>query len=151
MLSLNDKRRFNAVFKDIYPSELELKKTALSHLKAAYLDMDITVNQTNKQFHYTLYDKRNDFSFKVISMPNLKSNIPISPAYGVFYSQVVRLFRANNNLLGFINNVKALSEKLCNQNFNKANLFHQLNLFSKAYRSDILGKFWHFISAKDFY
>ena len=66
-------------------------------------------------------------------MPNLKSNIPISPAYGVFYSQVVRLFRANNNLLGFINNVKALSEKLCNQNFNKANLFHQLNLFSKAY------------------
>ena len=131
LLSLNDKRRFNAVFKDIYPSELELKKTALSHLKAAYLDMDITVNQTNKQFHYTLYDKRNDFSFKVISMPNLKSNIPISPAYGVFYSQVVRLFRANNNLLGFINNVKALSEKLCNQNFNKANLFHQLNLFRR--------------------
>ena len=105
--------------------------------------MDITVNQTNKQFHYTLYDKRNDFSFKVISMPNLKSNI--------LNSQVVRLFRANNNLLGFINNIKALSEKLCNQNFNKANLFHQLNLFSKAYRSDILGKFWHFISAKDFY
>ena len=70
---------------------------------------------------------------------------------GVFYSQIVRLFRANNNLLGFINNVKAHSEKLCNQNFNKANLFHQLNLFSKAYRSDILGKFWHFISAKDFY
>ena len=47
------------LFKDIYPSELELKKTALSHLKATYLDMDITFNQTNNQFHYTLYDNFN--------------------------------------------------------------------------------------------
>ena len=50
----------------------------------------------------------------------------------------------------FIKDVKDLSDKLCNQKFNKSNLFHQINLFSKA-SNEILEKFWRFISVKDFY
>ena len=151
LLSLNDKSLFSTVFKDIYPSELELKDTACSTAKSAYLDMDISVNQTSKKFQYTLYDKRNDFPFKVISMPNLRSNIPLAPAYGVFYSQVVRLFKANNSTSGFISNVKSLIYKLCNQNFNKANLLHQVNRFCKNYRSNLIGNYWQLLTAKQFY
>ena len=59
-------------------------------------------------------------------MPNLKSNIPISPTCGVISSQVVRLFKASNHLNIFIRNVKDRSKNIasCNQDFNKSNLFH---------------------------
>ena len=50
--------------------------------------------------------------------PNLSSNIPIYQVYGTFYSQVIRIFNANNTHELFINNINALIEKLCNQGFN---------------------------------
>jgi hypothetical protein len=38
--------------------------------------------------------KRDDFNFKIINFPNMCSNIPASPAYGVYISQLVRYARA---------------------------------------------------------
>ena len=66
-----------STYKDIHPNELDLRKTVISDLKAAYVDKDISVKKSRNKFKYTLYGKRNDFLFQVISMPNLKSNIPI--------------------------------------------------------------------------
>ena len=37
-----------------------------------------------------IYDKRDDFNFKIINFPNMCSNIPASPAYGVYISQLIR-------------------------------------------------------------
>ena len=68
---------------------MELKSTGTTSLHAAFLDMSIKA--TGDKFCYTLYDKRNDFGFKVISLPNLGSNIPVNQAYGTFYSQVIRI------------------------------------------------------------
>ena len=51
------------------------------------------------------------------------SNIPIKQAYGVFYSQIVRMFNANTEADLFIDNVKALMKKLCYQGFNLRQLF----------------------------
>ena len=50
-------------------------------------------------------------------MPNLTSNIPINQTYGVFYSQIVRIFDANTGANLFIDNLKALLSKLCYQGF----------------------------------
>ena len=151
LLTLNDNGHFKNIFKDIYPSELELKQTATSSLGASYLDMDIKVDEGSHKFGYTLYDKRNDFPFNVISMPNMRSNVPISPTYGVFYSQVIRIFKANNSFNDFINNIKTLVNKLVNQNFNVTTLYHNLNVFCKQFRSEIICKFSCFMSAKNFY
>ena len=38
-------------------------------------------------------DKRDDFDFPVVNYPYLSSNIPESPAYGVFVSQLIRYDR----------------------------------------------------------
>jgi hypothetical protein len=40
-----------------------------------------------------IYDKRDDFNFKIINFPNMCSNIPASPAYGVYISQLIRYIR----------------------------------------------------------
>jgi hypothetical protein len=42
------------------------------------------------QFSTKFYDKRDDFNFKIINLPNMCSNIPVSPAYGVYISQLIR-------------------------------------------------------------
>ena len=57
-------------------SALELKNTTTSPTEANYLDMNIRIDNGNK-FICQLYDKRNDFNFNVVSMPNLSSNVPI--------------------------------------------------------------------------
>jgi hypothetical protein len=42
------------------------------------------------QLSTKIYDKRDDFNFKIIHFPNMCSNIPASPAYGVYISQLIR-------------------------------------------------------------
>jgi len=51
-----------------------------------YLEHDITGTLTTK-----LYDKRADFNFSIINYPFFDSNIPSSPAYGVYMSQAMIL------------------------------------------------------------
>ena len=36
------------------------------------------------------YDKRDDFDFPIVNFPYFCSDIPESPAYGVFVSQLIR-------------------------------------------------------------
>ena len=140
LLILNDNGHFNAIYHRLYPNIMELKSTGTSSLHAAFLDMSITA--TGDKFCYTLYDKRNDFGFKVISLPNLGSNIPVNQAYGTFYSQVIRIFNANNDSNLFINNIKTLMCKLTKQGFNRRILFVYLNKFLKLYRFKLTTKFW---------
>jgi hypothetical protein len=43
-----------------------------------------------------IYDKRDDL------FPNMCSNIPASPAYGVYISQLIRYTRASSNYSNFL-------------------------------------------------
>ena len=40
------------------------------------------------RLHTSMYDKRDDSNFHIINFPSLSSNIPTSPAFGVFISQL---------------------------------------------------------------
>ena len=55
-------------------------------MNCTFLDLDIIVE--NNRFITRLYDKRRDFSFKVVSLPNMKSNIPTAPTYGIFTGEL---------------------------------------------------------------
>ena len=46
--------------------------------------------ESDGQLRTSLYDKRDDFNFHITNFPFLSSNIPSSPAYGVFISQLIR-------------------------------------------------------------
>jgi len=37
-----------------------------------------------------LYDKRVDFTFSIVNFPFISSNMPVSPTYGVYISQLIR-------------------------------------------------------------
>ena len=63
---------------DIYPSELQLKKTTESATALSYLDIFITIE--HGKYSTTLYDKKDSFQFQIVNFPDMSSNIP----YGVF-------------------------------------------------------------------
>ena len=104
LLCLNDKGVFEEVYKDIYPREMKLSKTNNDNSMADYLDLYINIVEIDGRNYFStnLYDKRHAFSFQVIKYPCLKhSNIPNSPAYGIFISQLIRMARVCSEPSGF--------------------------------------------------
>ena len=85
----------------MYPAELEIKDTTESNTSAYYLDLLLSI-ESDGQLRTSLYDKRDDFNFHITNFPFLSSNIPSSPAYGVFISQLIRYARACSSYECFI-------------------------------------------------
>ena len=69
-----------------------------------------------------LYDKRDDFNFPIVNFPFLDSNIPSSPAYGVFISQLIRYARACSDYNDFKARCKILTSKLAKQGYDNTKL-----------------------------
>ena len=104
----------------IYPSILEIKDTSYGSHFVNFLDLRLEVK--NNKLVTSLYDKRDDFNFKIVNFPFLCSNIPGSPAYGVFVSQLIRYSRSSSNYLDFINRSSKLASKLLTQGFELSRL-----------------------------
>ena len=92
VLSINNPD-FENYLGQMYPPELEIKDTTESNTSASYLDLLLSIGRDG-QLRTSLYDKRDDFNFHITNFPFLSSNIPSSPAYGVFISQLIRYARA---------------------------------------------------------
>ena len=103
--------------------------TTDSSLSASYLDIMLEID---KDQHLTtkIYDKRDDFDFSIVNFPFLCSNIPESPAYGVFISQLIRYSRACSGYLDFLLRGKLLTSKLLRQGYKSYKLS---NAFRKFY------------------
>ena len=100
----------------MYPAELEIKDTTESTTSASYLDLLLSIGRDG-QLHTSIYDKRDDFNFHITNFPFLSSNIPSSPAYGVFISQLIRYARACSSYECFILRARRLSSKLLKQGY----------------------------------
>ena len=100
----------------MYPAELEIKNTTESTTSASYLDLLLSIGRDG-QLHTSIYDKRDDFNFHITNFPFLSSNIPSSPACGVFISQLIRYARACSSYECFIGRARRLSSKLLKQGY----------------------------------
>ena len=124
----------------IHPSELELKDTSTSSTEVCYLDtethkglnpygflLDTNIKTgDNTPFRISIYDKREDFAFRIVNFPHMDSNIPANPAYGVYISQLVRYARICTSKVDFINRLRGLSLRLRQQGF-------ETNLLQKSF------------------
>ena len=73
------------------------------------------------------------FNFHITNFPFLSSNIPSSPAYGVFISQLIRYARASSSYECFILMAVRLSNKLLGQGYVKERLRSSLRKFYGRY------------------
>ena len=115
VLSINNPE-FENYLGQMYPAELEIKDTTESTTSASYLDLLLSIGRDG-QLHTSIYDKRDDFNFHITNFPFLSSNIPSSPAYGVFISQLIRYSRACSSYECFILRARRLSSKLLKQGY----------------------------------
>ena len=87
-----------------------------------YWTWDLSIGRDG-QLHTSIYDKRDDFNFHITNFPFLSSNVPPSPAYGVFISQLIHSYEC------FILRVTRLSDKLLEQGYVKERLKSALKKF----------------------
>ena len=87
-------KKFGDYVEEIYPSQLTVVKANTFDDLANYLDLTLII-RSNNQLYIKLCDKRDDFDFDfhIVNFPFLLSNIPSSPSYGVYISQLIRYAR----------------------------------------------------------
>ena len=102
-----------------------MKETTYIVSSAPFLDLYLQFDDSG-QISTNIYDKRDDFNFKIINFPNMCSNIPASPAYGVYISQLIRYARASSNYSYFLKRHLHLRNRLLDQGYEKIRLTRSL-------------------------
>ena len=114
-MSINNPE-FENYLGQMYPAALEIKDTTERTTSAPYLNLLLSIGRDG-QLHTSIYDKRDDFNFHITHFPFLGSNIPSSPVYGVFISQLIQYARACSSYEYFILRAWRLSSKLLKQGY----------------------------------
>ena len=98
---------------------------------------------TNGSLTTQLYDKRDDFKFYIVNFPFIDSNIPESPAYGVFISQLIRYARVCSRYNDFLYRGSILTSKLLRQGYSVEKLKTAFRKFygRHSMHSDLVGKY----------
>ena len=108
--------KFGNYVKEIYPSQLTVEKANTSDDLENYLDLTFII-ESNNRLYTKLYDKRDDFDFHIVNFPFLSSNIPSSPSYGVYISQLIRYARCCSYYDDFGYRHKRLVDRLLSQGY----------------------------------
>ena len=74
--------------RQIYPTELQLNKASSSDTEAPFLDLDLSI--TNGTVSTKIYDKRDYYKLEKVNFPFLGGDVPCSPSYVVYISQLIR-------------------------------------------------------------
>jgi hypothetical protein len=131
VLSINNDQ-FHSYVDSIYPNELEIKDATKSSTSASYLDVLLNINADGKLISQ-LYGKRDVFNFAIVNFPYTCSKIPLSPAYGVYISQLIRYARACSTYDQFLSRGRLLTDKLMLQGFLRSRLMSAFRRFYNRY------------------
>ena len=122
----------------IYPTVLQLNKANSSDIEAPFLDLNLSIK--NRIVSSKIYDKRDDFNFEIVNFPFLDGDVPRSPSYGVYISQLIRFARVFSNVDDYNNRSLFLTAKLLKKGYG----YHKLRkVFSKFYHrhSELIVKY----------
>ena len=89
----------------IYPTEIQVNKVNSADTEAPLLVLDLSI--TNDIVSSKINDKYEDFSYEIVNFPFIDGDVPRSPSYGVYISQLICFTRVCSNV----------------NDFNKKNLF----------------------------
>ena len=75
----------------IYSRKLHLNKANTSDKETYFLYLNIKIISNN--IVTSVYDKHDDFGFRIVNFPWLSGDVPRLPSYGSYISQLVRFAR----------------------------------------------------------
>ena len=114
----------------MYSVELEIKDTTESNTSAFLPGFTSVDRKGRSTSHFHLWQT---WRFQFPNSPFLSSNIPTSPAYGVFISQLIRYARACSSYGCFIPRATRISNRLLEQGYVKERLKSSLRKFYGRY------------------
>ena len=79
--------------------------------------MDIDLSITNGIVSTKIYDKQDEFNFEIVNFRFLDGDVPRSPSYCVYISQLIRFARVCSHVDDFDNRNKFLTAKLLKQGY----------------------------------
>ena len=129
---------FEQMIGQIYPTELQLNKANSSDTEAQFLDLNLSI--TNGIVSSKIYDKRDDFNFETVNYTFLDGDVPRSPSYGIYISQLIRFAWVCSNVHDFNNRNIFLTANSLKQ----GNRYHKIQkAFSKFYHrhSELIVKY----------
>ena len=109
-------KKFGNYVKEIYPSQLTVDKADTSDDLANYMDLT-SITGTSNPLYTKLYDKHDDLDFHIVYFPFLLSNIPSSPFFCVYVSQLIRYTRCCSYYDDFRYRHKRLLHRLLSQGY----------------------------------
>ena len=112
LLAINDNNQFGLEFKNIYPEGLDLTCEHTGK-HCTFLDLDIEI--INGKFQYKLFDKRDEYPFQIIRMPQKKSNIPKNIFYSAIKSEFLRISKTTSNEDDLVRRTIQLMKRMINQ------------------------------------
>ena len=113
--------------------KIGLSETTDTASSTSFLDLYLEFDDSG-QISTKMYNKRDDFNFNIINFPNMCSNIPSSPAYGVYISQLIRYARASGNYSEFLKRHLHLRNRLLDQGYKQIRLIRSLKKFIFRYQ-----------------
>ena len=114
----------------VYPRALSPKDT--SHKDSiTFIGMRIA-NNPDGSFHMKVYDKRDDFPFKVRNYPYLESNIPAVICYNSFLSRLLAFKWISSKAGDFIASGVGLANMLRERNYSRRRLINRFRTFLTA-------------------
>jgi len=116
LLSINDGGEFEQHFKEIYPEELNLKKENDNNDSCSFLDLKIDIQ--NNSFVTSLYDKREDYEFKIVRLPYRSSNIPKKMFTSSIVTEILRIARVTSSFASFLTSTQVLIKRMISQGAN---------------------------------
>ena len=123
--NINDDGEFSRSYQEIYPEELQLK-CEHQGTHATFLELDLDVQIVDCIFNYKLFDKRDDFPFSIVRMPDLSGNIPSFIFYGSIMSEFLRIARSTRQVEDFLPRAKKLCDRMVSQGGSKNVVLKQI-------------------------
>ena len=140
-LTYEGKLLFSELSTILYVSYIHFRSIYLliAEIKYQNIDLHLEFDEDGKLLT-RLYDKRGDFDFPIVNYPYLSSNIPESPAYGVFVSPLIRYARVCSKYEDFLFWGSILVSKLLKQGYSSRKF---QTIFRKLYgrHTDLVHKF----------
>ena len=92
---------------------LQLGGANSSDTEAPFLDSNLSI--THGIVSSKIYDKRDDFNFEIVGFPLLDGDVPRSPSYDVYVSQLIRFAGVCSGVGGFCSGGLLLAAELLKQ------------------------------------
>ena len=85
----------------IYPTELQLNKANSSDTETPFFDLNLSI--ANGIVTSKIDERLDNFNFEIVNFLFLNGDVPRSPFYGVYISQLIRFARMCSNVDNFNN------------------------------------------------